>query len=224
MSKYESIPRASAEEDEEGGRPTTTTTTTSNHHPIALGFVALFLVTILAANRPSSASSASPPRPGTAAMLQSSRWGFDESPPSSTLTVLVEIDESAPPPPPPPCTFAECRSSHCDYLAAPYLCLFHNGGPHGGCSPVPWAEGTCAVSCDQGGCDGLDLPSDATSCDGTVCEEEDCASGQACGRDAPYQCTAGSARHGCNDDEYHWTIYASAETCSSCCDARTCDE
>lgn len=31
-----------------------------------------------------------------------------------------------------PCTFKECFASNCNHEAAPYTCLFHNGGPHGG--------------------------------------------------------------------------------------------
>jgi hypothetical protein len=31
-----------------------------------------------------------------------------------------------------PCTFKECFASNCNHDAAPYTCLFHNGGPHGG--------------------------------------------------------------------------------------------
>jgi hypothetical protein len=44
--------------------------------------------------------------------------------------------------PSPACTFMECSKS-CDHIEAPYLCLNHNGGPHGGCSSTPWVVGTC---------------------------------------------------------------------------------
>ena len=30
------------------------------------------------------------------------------------------------------CTFKECFASNCNHDEAPYTCLFHNGGPHGG--------------------------------------------------------------------------------------------
>eukprot|EP00977_Amphora_coffeiformis_P023206 scaffold12514_cov145-Amphora_coffeaeformis.AAC.2 len=30
------------------------------------------------------------------------------------------------------CTFDECNASNCNHEVAPYTCLFHNGGPHGG--------------------------------------------------------------------------------------------
>lgn len=30
------------------------------------------------------------------------------------------------------CTFNECFASNCDHESAPFTCLFHNGGPHGG--------------------------------------------------------------------------------------------
>lgn len=31
-----------------------------------------------------------------------------------------------------PCTFEECFASNCNHEVAPYTCLYHNGGPHGG--------------------------------------------------------------------------------------------
>ena len=31
-----------------------------------------------------------------------------------------------------PCSFTECFATGCDAATAPYTCLFHNGGPHGG--------------------------------------------------------------------------------------------
>jgi hypothetical protein len=31
-----------------------------------------------------------------------------------------------------PCTFDECNGSSCNHDYAPYTCLWHNGGPHGG--------------------------------------------------------------------------------------------
>merc|ERR1740117_1506807 len=48
----------------------------------------------------------------------------------------------------PSCTFEECYGSNCNQEVAPFTCLFNNGGPHGGCSPTPWLEGTCTTSCD----------------------------------------------------------------------------
>ena len=30
------------------------------------------------------------------------------------------------------CTLSECFASSCNHEVAPYTCLFHNGGPHGG--------------------------------------------------------------------------------------------
>merc|ERR1719491_1498596 len=41
-----------------------------------------------------------------------------------------------------PCTFTECFAAPCNKEIAPYICEFHNGGPHGGCSSIPWIEGT----------------------------------------------------------------------------------
>lgn len=117
------------------------------------------------------------------------------------------------------CTFMECSKS-CDHTEAPYLCLTHNGGPHGGCSSTPWVIGTCTTSCNQSGCDTLKIPDDMKSCEGVSCNNKqgECT----CEHDAPYQCLDGSAAHGCSDESYHWTAYTSVETCSKCCDTRTC--
>ena len=30
------------------------------------------------------------------------------------------------------CTLTECYASNCNHEVAPFTCLFHNGGPHGG--------------------------------------------------------------------------------------------
>ena len=120
--------------------------------------------------------------------------------------------------PSPACTFMECSKS-CDHIEAPYLCLTHNGGPHGGCSSTPWVVGTCTTSCDQRECDTLKIPDDMKSCEGVSCMNTDECT---CEHDAPYQCLEGSAAHGCSDESYHWTAYTSVETCSKCCDTRTC--
>lgn len=123
--------------------------------------------------------------------------------------------------PSPACTFVECSKS-CDHTEAPYLCLAHNGGPHGGCSSVPWFVGTCTTSCDQRGCDALRIPDDMKSCEGVSCSTTKEEGGCTCEHDAPYQCLVGSAAHGCSDEAYHWTAYTSFETCSECCDTRMC--
>jgi hypothetical protein len=120
-----------------------------------------------------------------------------------------------------PCTFDECNASNCDHTLAPYTCLRHNGGPHGGCSAVPWADWTCTDQCDLTGCEGLDIPKDSKSCD-VDCDQEWCENGRLCGRDVPYQCMEGSARFGCSADEFQWTFRSSAPSCSSCCNIKTC--
>ena len=120
------------------------------------------------------------------------------------------------------CTFTECYASACNGASAPYTCLFHNGGPHGGCSVHPWLEGTCEVQCDLTGCEDLDIPSGAKSCVGEPCSKEWCTNGQMCPTDVPFQCVDGSARFGCSDDGYHWTLRVSADTCAKCCDTTTC--
>ena len=41
------------------------------------------------------------------------------------------------------CSFKDCYASNCNQKVAPYTCLLHNGGPHGGCSATPWVAGSC---------------------------------------------------------------------------------
>lgn len=41
------------------------------------------------------------------------------------------------------CSFKDCYASNCNQKVAPYTCLLHNGGPHGGCSATPWVPGSC---------------------------------------------------------------------------------
>lgn len=120
-----------------------------------------------------------------------------------------------------PCTFDECNGSNCNHKVAPYTCLRHNGGPHGGCSDVPWTDSTCDDQCDLSGCEDLEIPDDAESCD-VDCEKEWCDSGRLCGPDVPYQCTDGSSRFGCSADKYKWAFRSAATSCASCCNIKGC--
>ncbi|CAB9503322.1 expressed unknown protein [Seminavis robusta] len=120
------------------------------------------------------------------------------------------------------CTFKECYASNCNAKVAPYTCLFHNGGPHGGCSPTPWISGTCTKQCDLSACDSLDIAKDVPTCD-TKCDKEWCASGRLCGSDVSYQCSVGSSAFGCSSDKYMWTLKTKSSSCSSCCNVNTCD-
>lgn len=115
------------------------------------------------------------------------------------------------------CTFSECTSSQCDHHSAPYTCLFHNGGPHGGCSASEWTPESCTESCSLSGCDSLKVPKGTSTCSEKSCPTEWCSIGQLCGPDVPYQCTEGSGRFGCSDDPYHWVLYG-----CECCDTTTC--
>mmetsp|Transcript_32804 Transcript_32804/g.79743 ORF Transcript_32804/g.79743 Transcript_32804/m.79743 type:complete len:203 (-) Transcript_32804:218-826(-) len=120
------------------------------------------------------------------------------------------------------CTFDECFASNCDWKIAPFTCLFHNGGPHGGCSAAPWYESTCSDQCDLTGCSELDIPDEQDGCD-IPCDDDWCANGQRlCGPDVPYQCTSGSSTFGCAADEYMWTLRVESTSCSSCCNVKTC--
>mmetsp|Transcript_8143 Transcript_8143/g.10948 ORF Transcript_8143/g.10948 Transcript_8143/m.10948 type:complete len:218 (-) Transcript_8143:130-783(-) len=122
------------------------------------------------------------------------------------------------------CTLEECFASSCNTQVAPFTCLFHNGGPHGGCSDVVWTAATCTEQCDLSGCANLDIPEDTDSCAGTECGEEWCTSGRTCGLDVSFQCTNGSARFGCSSDELQWTLRTSTDACSNCCDVSLCQE
>ena len=121
------------------------------------------------------------------------------------------------------CTFDECYASHCNQEVAPFTCLFHNGGPHGGCSPVPWNKDTCDDSCSLTDCHELAIPDSVKGCTDPCppnwCQE---AGGQVCPPPVPYQCMAGSARFGCSADSLTWALYTDGATCSSCCDASSC--
>jgi hypothetical protein len=119
------------------------------------------------------------------------------------------------------CTFEECFNSNCNAEFAPYTCLLHNGGPHGGCSNIPWVEGTCEKQCDLSGCDALEIPDDTKDCD-VACDKTWCAQGRLCGSDVQYQCTVGASAFGCSDDAYHWTLRTASTACSSCCNVNLC--
>jgi hypothetical protein len=118
------------------------------------------------------------------------------------------------------CTLMECFGSNCNHEVAPYTCLFHNGGPHGGCSPIEWTPFTCTEQCDLSGCDDMDIPDDAPSCD-KKCPDQWCKDAS-CGGAASFTCTSGAARYGCSGDALHWTLRTSSDTCSTCCDMALC--
>lgn len=121
------------------------------------------------------------------------------------------------------CTLTECYAAGCDPASAPYVCLIHNGGPHGGCSAIPWVVGTCEVQCNLGICASLSIPADAPSCKNVYCGQEWCgADAVKCGYSAPYLCKDGSAYGGCTEDEYGWSLKAGDNICSDCCDVTAC--
>jgi hypothetical protein len=125
-----------------------------------------------------------------------------------------------------PCTFDECAGSNCNYDKAPFTCLFHNGGVHGGCSATPWAKFTCTTQCDLTDCASLEIPKGTKDCK-QECSKKWCDTqqGRLCDDEkAPYQCTDGASTYGCSADPYHWTIRVSATACSSCCEATLCEE
>ena len=149
-------------------------------------------------------------------------YSSSQAPPASILTSLG-IQGKGDTTTTPSCSFSECYASNCNHQVAPYTCLFHNGGPHGGCSPTPWTLGSCTKSCDLSHCAGMDIPKGTDSCD-KPCKKEVCIGDRLCDSDAPYQCTSGSAAFGCSAGKFEWTLKTSSQTCSGCCDAGTCKE
>lgn len=146
------------------------------------------------------------------------------------LIVLVGVKARSAPPAPVmmgtaavrDCSFEECYAARCDPGSAPFTCLFHNGGPHGGCSPIPWIKGTCTVQCNLKACDEIDVPPDTPDCEGVQCSPQWCKGRQACAPAVPFQCTSGAARFGCSIDPLSWTLYTDSVTCNDCCDVTTC--
>jgi len=121
------------------------------------------------------------------------------------------------------CTFGECYSSSCNAKVAPFTCLRHNGGTHGGCSPTEWTESTCDDQCSLEHCADISIPEDTASCAGVECGDDWCTTiGQTCGPSVPYQCTKGSSRFGCSANPLEWTLFSKDTVCSVCCDATTC--
>ena len=60
---------------------------------------------------------------------------------------------------PVPCTVEECHASNCSHDVAPFACLLTKGDTNGGgCSPIPWLEGTCMSQCDLTECASLTIP------------------------------------------------------------------
>ena len=136
----------------------------------------------------------------------------------ATTPVLANSNSAA------SCTLDECYASNCNQKVAPFTCLFHNGGPHGGCSPTPWTDFTCTTQCDLSHCADLAIPDDTESCD-QPCDETVCAGERVCDAlPAPYQCTSGAAKFGCSAGKLEWTLRTSDTTCNACCDTRTCEE
>jgi len=121
----------------------------------------------------------------------------------------------------PACTFDECFATHCNAEVAPFTCLLHNGGPHGGCSDSPWLPETCDKQCDLSACSDLEIPASTESCD-VPCDAKWCEMNRFCGKDAPYQCTSGSSAFGCSSDKLAWTLRSASTTCSACCNSNTC--
>jgi len=158
----------------------------------------------------------------TAYVAHNSSPDVDVNVPDITADAVAMLGSSSPVT---DCTFDECFASNCNHEVAPYTCLSHNGGPHGGCSSVPWlVPETCTKQCDLTNCDSLKIPKSTESCD-VKCDHGTWCTGQKarlCGKAAPYQCVTGSSAFGCSSDPYLWTLKSSDATCSSCCNADKC--
>ena len=211
-SNYESVPSLAADvkgedsplKEEENAPPSSSTTMQNLSHRAKMSLaiiviLILIFVTVVAIAHSSSSNAAPTSTSTTASMLG-----------SSLLETTV-----------PPCTFDECYSSNCNADVAPYTCLRHNGGPHGGCSDIPWLETTCDKQCDLSGCIKLEIPDSTENCN-VKCAKRWCEMGRLCGDSAPYQCTVGSSAFGCSSDKLMWTLKSSKASCSSCCNTNTC--
>lgn len=121
------------------------------------------------------------------------------------------------------CTFDECKATTCDVTVAPYKCLLFNGGPHGGCSSIPWSmPDTCTDQCDTTSCASVRIPKDEKNCKNIQCSKDVCNDERVCPDNVRYQCIVGSANFGCSADKYLWAYKTSGATCSKCCDTTTC--
>lgn len=201
MSSYQSIPAAlpvpSGDDQSDNHTMETTTRPSSKISLITLATIALVFSAFALLGRSSSLPST---QDDAIPMLGSSNG-------KSTVTA---------------CTFEECYATNCNAKVAPYTCLFHNGGPHGGCSPTPWyVPETCTQQCDLSACSSLDITEDVPSCDVT-CDKKWCESGRLCGKDVPFQCSVGSSAFGCSSDKYMWTLKTQSTSCSACCNVNTC--
>lgn len=205
MSNYETIPQVLDEEDQSTSTNPRAEDSgdglRSKYNLIVGGVLSMFLVVLAVQHFPRDATNG-------AASLTLFAWGKGKGKVSSTSSTTA-------------CSFKECYASNCNHKVAPFTCLFHNGGPHGGCSPTPWVSGSCTKSCDLSNCAGMDIPKGTDSCD-KPCKKEVCTGERLCHSDAPYQCTGGSATFGCSVGKLEWTLKTSSETCSSCCDATSC--
>jgi len=175
---------------------------------VAFGF-ACFVAALVVTYHPSSSSSISTPSSSMLSVADELEvLGSTETSLTSDIT---------------PCTFDECAETRCNAEAAPYNCLWHNGGVHGGCSAIPWADETCDRQCDISGCDSLVIPDSQDDCD-HKCPQKWCDMGRICGDDAPFQCQEGSSAFGCSADSYQWTFRVSDAACSACCKSSTCSK
>ena len=207
MTNYDTIPQIHDDEEVEAATTPTTTThqseggSNAGSSKLIIGGALSMLLVFIAVRL--STTAAGDVTTGSSTMLRFPNLkGFSSS--SSTA-----------------CSFKECWASNCNQKLAPYTCLFHNGGPHGGCSATPWVAGSCTTSCSLEHCAGMNIPKGTPSCD-KPCTKEVCTGDRLCHSDAPYQCTNGAAAFGCALGSMEWTLKTSSQTCSSCCDATTC--
>ena len=123
MTKYDTIPQLL--DNEEAAECQTSTTTTKqldgSNGPSKLIIGGVLMVLVFLAVRYSTGDVAT--TAGSATLMLPHLKGTS----SSTMA----------------CSFEDCYASNCNQKVAPYTCLIHNGGPHGGCSATPWVAGSC---------------------------------------------------------------------------------
>lgn len=125
------------------------------------------------------------------------------------------------------CSFKQCTAAVCG-SDVPYLC--DEGAAANGCAATAdfWPTSyVCTSCCSIIDCEetiaagGDDTTDECTLCTESQCTDLAAISNQKCGSSAPYVCTGGSSRMGCNANQFYWTSLLPSQ-CSGCCDMTSC--
>ena len=109
-SQYSTIPDEEANQfPGSSGVPTTNPSSSSNSYRTPLMMVAAVVLVVVGVSHMSSSASSVVPEPVFSASVPLEGAGYTRA-----------------------CIFDECYNTKCNAAVAPYTCLLHNGGPHGG--------------------------------------------------------------------------------------------